>query len=373
MATPSQDRQANYASSPIPRVRGLQVRAVRLPMEQPHQTASGTISESPLVLTDITTEDGMVGHSMIFTYTVAALKPTADLIMNLEQFVRGEALAPTEITDKLTKRFRLLGSQGLVGMAVAALDMALWDALARSHTTSLVRLVGGTEKPIPAYGAVGYDGVAGSARVAERWAKLGFKGVKAKIGYPTVEEDLQVIRAMRKAVGHETAIMVDYNQSLAPPEAVRRLRVLDEERLTWVEEPVLAHDYQGHALVAREIKTPIQCGENWWGPHDMRQAIETRASDYMMPDVMKIGGVTGWMRAAALGEAYGIPLSNHLWPEISTQLMCATPTAHFLEYADWWNPVLAEPLQIEKGMATVKGIIGTGVAWNERKVEKFLA
>ena len=359
--------------NPAPKIRELRVRAVRVPMEQPHQTASGTISESPLVLTDVTTEDGTVGHSMIFTYTTAALKPTADLIKNLESFVKGEALAPTQIADKLAKRFRLLGLQGLVGMAVAAIDMALWDALARSHNISLVRLLGGVEKPIAAYGAVGYDGVAGSARVAEQWAKLGFKGVKAKIGYATVAEDLEVVRAMRKAVGDETAIMVDYNQSLNLPEAVRRLRVLDEEGLTWVEEPVLAHDYQSHALVAREIKTPIQCGENWWGPHDMRQAIEARASDYMMPDVMKIGGVTGWMRAAALGEAYGIPLSNHLWPEISTQLMCATPTAHWLEYANWWNPVLAEPLQIEHGMATVAGVVGTGVAWNDQAVERFVA
>jgi len=171
----------------------------------------------------------------------------------------------------------------------------------------------------------------GQPNTAKHWAKLGFKGVKAKIGYLTVREDLEVVRAMRKAVGDETAIMVDYNQSLSPPEAVRRLRVLDGEGLTWVEEPVSAHDYHGHALIAREIKTPIQCGENWWGTHEMSHAIEARASDYMMPDVMKIGGVTGWMRAAALGEAHGIPLSNHLWPEINTQLMCATPTAHFLE------------------------------------------
>jgi len=356
-----------------PKIRELRVRAVRVPMQQPHQTVSGTISESPLVLTDVTTEDGIVGHSMIFTYNVASLKPTADLINNLEPLVNHEPLAPTEIADRLAKRFRLLGVQGLVGMAIAAIDMALWDALARSHNISLVQLLGSTEKPIPAYGAVGYDGAAGSANTAEHWAKLGFKGVKAKIGYPTVKEDLEVVRAMRKAVGDEIAIMVDYNQSLTPPEAVRRLRVLDDEGLAWVEEPVLAHDYQGHALVAREINTPIQCGENWWGTHDMRQAIEASASDYMMPDVMKIGGVTGWMRAAALAEVHGIPLSNHLWPEISMQLMCATPTAHFLEYVDWWNPVIAEPLQIEQGMATVKGVFGTGVAWNEQAVERFSA
>jgi mandelate racemase len=246
--------------------------------------------------------------------------------------VKGEPLAPIEIEQKLAKRFRLLGTQGLVGIALAAIDMALWDALARSRGTSLVRLLGGIEKAIPAYGAVGYDGVEGSAKVAEDWAKRGFSGVKAKIGYPTVQEDIAVVvRAMRKAVGDSVAIMIDYNQSLTPSEAVERLRALDKG-LTWVEEPTLAHDYAGHALIARAAKTPIQCGENWWGALDMQHAIDAQASDFMMPDVMKIGGVTGWLRAAALAQTKGIRLSNHLWPEISAQLLCATPTAHWLEY-----------------------------------------
>ncbi|MGA7316559.1 MAG: hypothetical protein WBX22_21615 [Silvibacterium sp.] len=138
-----------------PKIRELRVRAVRVPMARPHKMASGTISESPLVLTDIFADDGTVGHSMIFTYAVVALKPTADLIKNLESFIRNEPLAPTEIADMFAKRFRLLGLQGLIAMAVAAIDMALWDALARSHNTSLVRLLGAAEKPIPAYGAVG--------------------------------------------------------------------------------------------------------------------------------------------------------------------------------------------------------------------------
>src|ERR1700733_1600367 len=182
-----------------PKIRELHVRAVRVPMTQPHKTASGTICESPLILTDIVADDGTTGHSMIFTYAAPAQKPPADLIKNLESFGEGEPLAPIEIADKFAKRFRLLGLQGLVAMAVSAIDMALWDALARSHNTSLVRLLGNTEKPIPAYGAVGYDGVKGSAMVAEEFAKFGFKGGKAKIGYTTVEEDLEVVQAMRKA------------------------------------------------------------------------------------------------------------------------------------------------------------------------------
>ena len=220
---------------------------------------------------------------------------------------------------------------------------------------------------------MGYDGVTDSARVAEDWARRGFKGVKAKIGYPAVSEDVAVIRAIRKAVGPEMAIMVDYNQSLTPAEAVRRLQVLDDEGLTWVEEPVMAHDYAGHALVARESRTPIQCGENWWGPHDMLHAIEARASDYVMPDVMKIGGVTGWMRAAALAEAHAVPMSNHLWPELSAQLMSATPTAHYLEYADWWNPIIREPLRVENGIAMATDTPGCGVQWNEDAVARFAA
>jgi len=359
------------AQEPMPTLEALRVRTVRVPMRHPHQTASGAVSESPLVLTDVVLSDGTVGHSIVFTYTPAALKSTADLIRNFEALVKGDRLAPAETEQKLARRFRLLGTQGLVGIALSAIDMALWDALARSHGTSLIRLLGGVEKTLPAYGAVGYDGVEGSARVAEDWAKRGFTGVKAKIGYPTVQEDVAVIRAMRSAVGDSMSIMVDYNQCLTPAEAVQRLRLLDEEGLTWVEEPTLAHDYAGHAMIAREAKTPIQCGENWWGPLDMQHAIDAQASDYMMPDVMKIGGVTGWLHAAALAQTRGIRLSNHLWPEISAQLLCATPTAHWLEYADWWNPVIREPLLIESGMAVVGEVSGTGVDWNEKAVEKF--
>ena len=313
-------------------------------------------------------DDGTVGHSVVFTYTPAALGPTAELVRNLEPLVKGDALAPAAVEQKLSRRFRLLGPQGLVGIALAAVDMALWDALARLHGVSLVGLLGGTAKPVPAYGAVGYDGEAKSARVAEDWAKRGFKGVKAKIGYPTVTEDVAVIRAMRGAVGPDVAIMVDYNQCLTPAEAVQRMRALDDEGLTWVEEPTLAHDYAGHAWVAREARTPIQCGENWWGALDLQHAVDAHASDYLMPDVMKIGGVTGWQRAAAIAATRGLRVSNHLWPEISARLLAVTPTAHWLEYADWWNDIMREPLAIRDGMTDVGDTPGSGVDWNEAAI-----
>ena len=188
-----------------------------------------------------------------------------------------------------------------------------------------------------------------------------------------MQEDVAVVRAMRQAAGDEMAIMADYNQSLTPAEAVGRLRVLDGEGLTWVEEPTLAHDYTGHALVAREAQTPIQCGENWWGTLDMLHAIEAQASDFLMPDVMKIGGVSGWLRAASLAHAKSLPVSSHLWPEVSARLLCCTPTAHWLEYADWWNPIVTQPLRIENGMAILDDSVGTGIEWTEDAVSRFAA
>ena len=122
-----------------PTIRELRVRTVRVPMQIPHSTASGVITESPLVLTDVITDEGVVGHSIVFTYTAAALEPTASLIRNFAPLLNGEPLAPREIEHKLARRLRLLGTQGLVGMALAAIDMALWDALPRHVVDTTAR------------------------------------------------------------------------------------------------------------------------------------------------------------------------------------------------------------------------------------------
>ena len=222
----------------------VRVRAVRVPMKEPHQTASGTVGESPLVLTDVVFDDGVVGHGLVFTYTPAALVPVAELIRNIAPLIVGEPLAPAEVEQKLARRFRLLGTQGLVGIALAAIDMALWDALARSYGRSLVRLLGGVAKPVPAYGAVGYDG---AGRLG-----AGAGGGPARIHGGEGQDRIPDRRARTSpssarcgsAVGDGVALMVDYNQCLTPAEAVQRLRVLDGEGLTWVEEPTLAHDYR---------------------------------------------------------------------------------------------------------------------------------
>ncbi|MES3002924.1 MAG: enolase C-terminal domain-like protein [Pseudomonadota bacterium] len=355
------------------KIASLHVRAVKVPMPEPHRTASGVIDASPLVLLSLRTDSGLEGHSITFTYTPAALGPVASLMKNMEPLVAGQVLAPIAVSDQLHARFRLLGTQGLVGMALAGIDMAMWDALARSQGQSLYTALGGAARPIRAYAGIGYDGEKESARAAERWAQQGFRGVKAKIGYPTLAEDIAVIRAMRQAAGPDVELMVDYNQSLTAAEAQLRLRALDAEGLAWVEEPVLAHDYAAFVQLAAGAATPLQAGENWWGPLDFRHALNAGVRDHLMPDAMKCGGVTGWIRVAAMAQVYGVPVSSHLWPEVSAQLLAVTPTAHRLEYADWWNPILKSPLQVREGMAIVEGVIGTGVEFDDAAIARFEA
>jgi len=143
-------------------------------------------------------------------------------------------------------------------------------------------------------------------------------------------------------------------------------------RLYWIEEPTRADDFAGHARIAREARTPICIGENGWGPHDVQKSLEAGACDYGMTDAMKIGGVTGWLRTAALAEPVGLPLTSHIFPEISTHLLAASPTAHRLEYLDTAGSILKEPVKIEEGHALVPHGPGIGLEWDEEAVSRFL-
>ncbi len=237
----------------------------------------------------------------------------------------------------------------------------------------LARLLGGELRPIPAYNSNGL-GIMGAERAAKEAVELaaGFTAIKVRLGYPTLAEDLAVVRAVRRAVGESMILMSDYNQFLLPPEAEARSRALDGEGLAWIEEPVRYDDYAGCARVAAAVATPIQIGENAWGPHDVQHALEANACDYFMPDLARIGGVTGWLRAAALTEARGMPTSSHLFPEVSAHLMAVTPTAHWLEYVDWASPILEQPLEIRDGAAVIPDRPGNGLAWNEAAVSRYL-
>src|SRR5213076_3333532 len=156
-------------------------------------------------------------------------------------------------------------------------------------------------------------------------------------------------------------------------EALKRGRMIDDEGgVYWIEEAVRADDFAGSARLAREIATPIQIGENFMGPEQMAQALAAGACDFVMPDAQRIGGVTGWMRAAALAQGAGVEMSSHLFPEASCHLLAATPTCHYLEYMDWADAIAAEPLEIRNGAAIIPERPGIGMSWDEKAVKKHL-
>jgi len=353
----------------------LDIRAVQVPMNLPLVTSGGTVGIAPLALIDLHTNEGVTGRTYLFCYTPLVLKPVCDLLRNLEALLKGVAVAPLELNRMLRARFRLLGDSGIVGMALAGIDMAAWDALAHAAGQPLARVLGADLVGVRAYNSCGL-GLIGAERApaeAGHLVRAGFSAIKVRLGYPDVDTDLAVVRAVKAAIGDGVHLMSDYNQALSVPEAEKRVRALAGEGLAWIEEPCLAHDYAGHARVRAASTTPIQMGENWWGPGEMSACLASGASDFGMPDAMKIGGVTGWMQAAALGESAGMPISTHLFPEVSVHLMAATPTRHWLEYVDWAAPILARPLAIVDGKATIRDEPGTGIDWNEEAVERYLA
>jgi mandelate racemase len=292
--------------------------------------------------------------------------------------VRGERLAPLDLSTRLLQRYRLLGAQGIVRMALAGFDVACWDALSLAAGLPLASYIGSQPRPIPAYNSngLGLMSPEQAADEAEALLEYGFRAMKLRLGRATAEEDLAAVRAVRRRLPDTVALMTDYNQALTVTEAIRRGQALDGEGVYWIEEPIrhddyAGCDYAGCARIAAALATPVQIGENFAGAPAMATALAADACDYVMPDLERIGGVAGWQRAAALASAAGIEMSSHIFPEVSAHLLAATPTCQWLEYVDWAAPILAEPLRIVDGMAQVPDRPSSGVAWDQDAVKRY--
>jgi mandelate racemase len=353
-------------------IRNITARAVVAPLQRPVRTAVGTIPSAPLVLIDVQTDEGPVGRSYIFGYTPAALAPLVRLVEEIAPELAGKAVVPVDRLRDFDRRFRLIGWQGLIGMAVGGLDMAFWDALGRALDQPVVRLLGGAAVALPAYDSYGIVDPVADEAVIRRSVEQGFRAVKIKLGGGDLDRDVAAVRAVRQWIGSSVALMVDYNQSLDPVEAGRRIERIAEFDLHWVEEPVRADDIHGHAQVRDASPVRVQTGENWWFPRDMANAIAAGASDLAMLDVMKIGGVTGWLRAMGQADAASLPVSSHIFVEASAHLLPVTPTAHWLEWLDLAGAVLAEPGMPVDGKVTARGP-GLGIEWDEAAVTRFSA
>jgi mandelate racemase len=344
-----------------------------VPMRHALGTSATTVRAAPMLLFDLETHEGITGRAYQFCYVPAAARALLPFIDDIADALHGDHVEPATFWARLSRRYTLIGVQGIVRMAMSLVDVASWDALSQAAGLPLATYLGGEPRPSRAYNSngLGLMSTAALADEAERLIEDGFTAVKIRLGYATLEEDAAAIRAVRQRIADDIALMADYNQALSAAEAIRRARALDGEGLAWIEEPVRHDDYLGCASVAAAVTTPVQIGENFSQVHDMEKAMTARASDYVMPDLERIGGVSGWQKAAALADAGQLPMSSHLYPEVSAHLLAATPTAHWLEYVDWMHELLLEPLQIAGGMAMPNRRPGAGLEWNEDLIRRY--
>ena len=282
-------------------VRDVTVRSVVVPLGRPLATKVGDFSRWPLLLIDVTTEQGITGRGYLAPYLSRAAAAVRTVLEDMGAALRGQPASPAAAYANARGWLGLAGYQGLALAAVAGLDIALWDVLAQAARLPLAVLLGGSLAPVPAYNSNGL-GLIPPERAAEEALELlaegGFTALKVRVGRDRAADDIAAVRRVRAAVGDEVTLVADYNQGLSLGEALDRCRALDGEGLSWIEEPLRYDDLDGHARLAADLATPVMLGENFYGPRAMYDAIRSRACDLVMPDLMRIGGVTGWLRAA---------------------------------------------------------------------------
>jgi mandelate racemase len=298
------------------------------------------------------------------------------VLHDLGEMLKGCRLAPIEFYQACRKSLHFVGYEGMVMTAVAGVDMAAWDALARAAGVPLCVLLGGSIGAVRAYNSNGLwlkspEEVA--AEAVELREEGGFQGLKVRLGRERLADDLATIDAVREALGTEMKLMVEFNQGLQFGEALERCHAIDDLGLAWIEEPIVYDNLQGYARLTADLKTPVQIGENFYGPRALYTALQMKACDYVMPDFMRIGGVTGWQRAAAIAAAAGIPISTHLYPELAAHVMRVTETAHWLEWQDWANPILQQPYEVKDGKLRIPDVPGVGLECDEKAVAAHLA
>ncbi len=354
-------------------LRSLEAIAVTVPMKRPLGTSAQTISKASLLLVDIETNEGVGGCAYAFCYLPSIARSLVPIVAELGTALSGSRLVPVNLADRVARYFKLPGLVGPLAMIASSLDTAVWDALAKAAGLPLATYLGAEPRPIQAYNSNGLGLISPEAAADEAEALLdrGFRGVKLRLGRADLANDLAAVRAVRRRLPDTVKLMVDLNQALTFADALRYGKVLDAEGVYWIEEPIRHDDYCHMALIADKTETPIQIGENFAGLPPMAAALAASASDYVMLDIDRIGGVTGWQRAAGLSAAYNRETSSHLFPEVSAHLLAATPNRHWLEYVDWAEPILREPIAIVDGMAITPRRPGNGLSWNDDMVAKF--
>lgn len=357
-------------------ITGIRVRRLVVPLRRPLATRIGLFDKAPFLAIDLDLKGGGEGRLLAFSFAKIGLDLVPPVLDELTNAAIGRKISLASLPafhDECQRKFSLLGHEGVVQLALSIFDMVIHDALAREAGVPLYKFLGGRREPIAAYIASG-PGLHPPQEAASKASEIlaadgGYKQIKMRLGRDTIEEDVQAIRAVREAIGPDAMLSVDFNQGLPEHHALACCRAVDDLGLTWIEEPVIYDNYDLQAQLTRKLSTPIQIGENWWSWRVGKMAIEKAACDYIMPDILRIGGVTGWRRLADIAAMRAIPFSSHQSADYSVHVLAATQTAHWLEYMDWGQDLLQDPMIPEAGFALPREAPGAGMEWNQKAVD----
>lgn len=334
------------------KIEAIRIGHVPVRMAQPMRTAIHETNETHNALVEIEAE-GLTGQGAALTlspeHARSVCEVAADLAAELRDRDSGEV---RDHWQRLRHRLNLTGRTGIGLLALCALDTALWDLLAQEAGLPLYRLLGASRRELPVYAQPGWLSTPVEQLIEEALAyrDQGYRFYKLRVGSSDWRSDVARVSRVREAVGAGLALLVDANQGWSRIEALAAARALDGLGLTWIEEPVDADDIEGCAQVAAAIETPVAAGESRFGTAGMLPLIEQRAASILMPDLQHCGGPTGFLQVATQAELAGLPISNHLFTQVSVHLLAACPNALIVEWMPgWWDDLFDRPLDVVDG------------------------
>ncbi len=267
-----------------------------------------------------------------------------------------------------------VGHSGVPVFAISAIDCALWDIKGKEAGKPIYRLLGAHRSALPVYASGGLwvsMSIDELVAEAESFRTAGFRAMKMRLGSPSPDTDIERVRAVRAALGPDIALMADANQGLTVDRAIRLGRRLEEFNLAWFEEPVPCYDHEGEARIAAALDMPLASGETVYGRYEFRRMLELRSADILMPDLERVGGVSEFVKVAHMAQAYDVPVSSHLFSEMSLQILGALSNALYLEHMPWFAPLYNEAIEITDGMALVPERPGWGFTFAMKAVERY--
>jgi L-alanine-DL-glutamate epimerase-like enolase superfamily enzyme len=349
----------------------------RLPPASPWEDATNKVQALEFVVVEVTTDTGITGTG--FSYSVdiggTAIRTLIDdYLANLT--VGMDPLAYEQLWSRLSNQSRRLGL-GVNSMAIAAIDVAVWDIIGKHRGEPLHRLLGGARDSIPAYiseiNLSATDTVEDLQARARDYRERGYRAVKIKIGRPELEEDLERLTKIREVLPSDVRLMVDLNQKWSAAQAIQAAGRLEGFNLGWIEEPLLYHDVQGHADLKRSTKTPIALGESLYSKYQFLNYLRAGAVDIVQADVAFVGGITEWLKVAHMAGSFGKPIAPHYMMELSLPLLCAVPNGFMLEDVVGGSltelGLLEHPIATREGVGTPLDVPGHGIVFNKTALE----